>query len=198
MTASSAASLDGSIGAKPPSSPTAVESPFLASTFFSAWKTSTPIRSAFGKLVGPDRHDHELLGIDVVAGVGPAVEDVHHRHGHDVRQRPAQVAVERQAGFLRRGPGHRHARRPGSRWRRGCSCWGCRPASSISASIAIWSSAAIPSSRGPITSFTLRTASSTPLPPYRRASPSRSSTASCSPVEAPLGTAARPGRRSRG
>ncbi|SKW43028.1 Uncharacterised protein [Mycobacteroides abscessus subsp. abscessus] len=30
----------------------------------------------------------------------------------------------------------------------------------------------------------------TPLPPYR-ASPSRSSTASCSPVEAPEGTAAR-------
>src|SRR3954463_1830791 len=31
-----------------------------------------------------------------------------------------------------------------------------------------------------------------PLPRYRDLSPSRSSTASCSPVEAPLGTAARP------
>src|ERR1041384_6838823 len=50
----------------------------------------------------------------------------------------------------------------------------------------------MPSSRGPSTSFTLRTASTTPFPTYRRASPSRSSTASCSPVEAPLGTAARP------
>src|SRR5689334_10454232 len=58
--------------------------------------------------------------------------------------------------------------------------------------MAIWSAAATPSSRGPSTSFTLRTASTTPLPTYRRASPSRSSTASCSPVEAPLGTAARP------
>src|SRR2546429_9980746 len=50
----------------------------------------------------------------------------------------------------------------------------------------------MPSSRGPITSFTFFTASSTPLPPNRFGSPSRSSTASCSPVEAPLGTAARP------
>src|SRR3989441_3390291 len=43
-----------------------------------------------------------------------------------------------------------------------------------------------------MTSFTFFTASSTPLPPNRFWSPSRSSTASCSPVEAPLGTAARP------
>src|SRR5512132_354999 len=50
----------------------------------------------------------------------------------------------------------------------------------------------MPSSRGPSTSLTLRTASATPLPAYRFMSPSRSSTASCSPVDAPLGTAARP------
>src|SRR2546422_6855398 len=41
-------------------------------------------------------------------------------------------------------------------------------------------------------SLTFLTASSTPLPPKRFLSPSRSSTASCSPVDAPLGTAARP------
>src|SRR5690606_14906800 len=40
--------------------------------------------------------------------------------------------------------------------------------------------------------FTLATAWSTPLPPYRFRSPSRSSSASPAPVEAPLGTAARP------
>src|SRR6185503_8259735 len=38
----------------------------------------------------------------------------------------------------------------------------------------------------------LATALRTPLPPYRRGSPSRSSSASRSPVEAPDGTAARP------
>ena len=53
MTTSSAASLDGSIGANPPSSPTAVERPILPSTFLSAWKTSTPIRSPSGKVSAP-------------------------------------------------------------------------------------------------------------------------------------------------
>ena len=53
MTTSSAASLDGSIGANPPSSPTAVESPILLSTFFSAWNTSTPMRRPSGKLSAP-------------------------------------------------------------------------------------------------------------------------------------------------
>src|SRR5512146_2063555 len=41
------------MGAKPPSSPTAVERPFLASTFLSAWKVSTPMRSASGKVSAP-------------------------------------------------------------------------------------------------------------------------------------------------
>src|SRR5713226_7342972 len=50
----------------------------------------------------------------------------------------------------------------------------------------------MPSSRGAMTSLTFFTASRTPLPPKRLGSPSRSSTASCSPVDAPLGTAARP------
>src|SRR5438128_11490785 len=50
----------------------------------------------------------------------------------------------------------------------------------------------MPSRRGAMTSLTFFTASSTPFPPKRFGSPSRSSTASCSPVEAPLGTAARP------
>ena len=45
---------------------------------------------------------------------------------------------------------------------------------------------------GPIVSVTLVTALSTPLPPNRALSPSRSSTASWTPVEAPDGTAARP------
>jgi hypothetical protein len=27
-----------------------------------------------------DRYDHELLEVDVVVGVHPAIDDVHHRH----------------------------------------------------------------------------------------------------------------------
>src|SRR5439155_8243654 len=41
-------------------------------------------------------------------------------------------------------------------------------------------------------SFTLATARSTPLPPYRLSSRSLSSRASCAPVDAPEGTMARP------
>ena len=40
-------------GAKPPSSPTAVERPFFFSFAFSAWKTSTPARSASEKRSNP-------------------------------------------------------------------------------------------------------------------------------------------------
>src|SRR5437868_12761954 len=47
-------------------------------------------------------------------------------------------------------------------------------------------------SSGAMTSSTLLTALSTPLPRYRCRSPSRSSTASCVPVDAPLGTIAVP------
>ena len=43
-----------------------------------------------------------------------------------------------------------------------------------------------------MTSFTFSTAFKTPLPRYRALSPSRNSTASYSPVDAPDGTIARP------
>src|SRR3954451_19516856 len=64
-----------------------------------------------------------------------------------------------------------------------------------SRSISCWSTsrcslASYPTSSGPMTSRTPSTALVTPLPPYRFP-PSRSSTASQAPVEAPLGTAAR-------
>ena len=52
-TACSAASLDSRSGAKPPSSPPAVESPREARLFFSAWKTSAPTRRHSEKLAAP-------------------------------------------------------------------------------------------------------------------------------------------------
>ena len=55
-----------------------------------------------------------------------------------------------------------------------------------------WSAASKPAKASKISPLTASTAASTPLPPYRDASPSRFSTASCAPVEAPDGTAARP------
>src|ERR1017187_624448 len=61
----------------------------------------------------------------------------------------------------------------------------------IRLSRAAWSEASAPFSADSI-SLTLATARSTPLPPYRFLSPSRSSIASRLPVDAPEGTAARP------
>ena len=51
--ASRAASFDGRSGANPPSSPTAVASPFSLSVRFSAWKTSVPTRRPSAKLGAP-------------------------------------------------------------------------------------------------------------------------------------------------
>src|SRR5437660_7386239 len=55
----------------------------------------------------PDRQDHELLDIQAVVGVGAAIDDVHHRHGHDglatVAERLPEIAIERQPCIARRG-----------------------------------------------------------------------------------------------
>src|SRR3990172_6237904 len=55
-----------------------------------------------------------------------------------------------------------------------------------------WSNASFPNSSGAISLLILATAFETPFPIQRFLSPSRSSIASFSPVEAPDGTAARP------
>ena len=47
-----------------------------------------------------DRHDHELLEVDVAVGVRAAVEHVHHRHRQHVRVGAADVAVQRHAALL--------------------------------------------------------------------------------------------------
>jgi hypothetical protein len=59
---------------------------------------------------GAERHDHELLEVHAVVGVGAAVEHVHHRHRQYVRLLAAQVAPQGQAllGGLRVGRRQRH------------------------------------------------------------------------------------------
>ena len=142
-----------------------------------------------------ERHHHEFLEVDARVGVRAAVEDVHHRH----RQREALGAVERADV-----PVERHALgRPPPR----ASAAIETPSSALAPSrllVGVPSSAIIASSsaalvelagrrrRSAISPLTLATALRTPLPPYRALSPSRSSSASRSPVDAPDGTAARP------
>ena len=54
------------------------------------------------------RDDHELLQVQVVVGVGAAVDDVHHRHRHLHAAHATEIAVQRQAGLFGRGAGHGH------------------------------------------------------------------------------------------
>mmetsp|Transcript_32190 Transcript_32190/g.96113 ORF Transcript_32190/g.96113 Transcript_32190/m.96113 type:complete len:311 (-) Transcript_32190:46-978(-) len=68
---------------------------------------------------------------------------------------------------------------------------GVPSSSRILASIAAWSVGSMPARAGARMSLMLLTALYTLLPRYLLLSPSRSSTASCTPVDAPLGTAAR-------
>ena len=64
-----------------------------------------------GERGGADRHDHELLHVDVVVGVLATVEHVHHRHGQHVGVDAADVAVERHGQLVGGGlgDGERHA-----------------------------------------------------------------------------------------
>ena len=64
-----------------------------------------------GKGGAADRHDHELLDVQVVAGVGPAVDDIQHGHGQRGGIGTPQVAVEGQARQGRPGPGRGHGDR---------------------------------------------------------------------------------------
>ncbi len=57
------------------------------------------------------RHDHKLLNVHVVGGVGTAVENVHHRHRQGLGVDAPQIAVQRHTQGLRRSLGHGHGHR---------------------------------------------------------------------------------------
>ena len=54
----------------------------------------------FGKVYGPNRHDHEFLDIDVVIGMSTAIEDVHHRNRQFLSVDTAQILVQGQTGIF--------------------------------------------------------------------------------------------------
>ncbi len=54
---------------------------------------------------GGDGHDHELLDVHAVGGVGAAVEDVHHGHRQHLGVHAADVVIEAVAGGQRAGLG---------------------------------------------------------------------------------------------
>ena len=90
-TAFSAASLDSRLGAKPPSSPPAVEWPCGGERLLQRVEDLGADPQALREAGGAGGDDHELLEVDRVVGVGAAVEHVHHRHR---QQRRLAAAVE--------------------------------------------------------------------------------------------------------
>jgi len=54
------------------------------------------------------RNDHELLKIQVVVGMGAAIDHIHHRHRKPHRTRTAEVTIKRQTGLLGGSFGHGH------------------------------------------------------------------------------------------
>ena len=159
----------------------------------SEWKTSAPIRSASAKRVRAGGHEHELLQVDRVLGVGAAVDHVQHRHRQRARLFAAEVAGRARRPRRPRPPLPPPARRRGSRSRPDGPCWGCRRARSAARRAPAGRRRRGPCSAAAISPRTFSTACETPLPP-QGSPPSRSSSASWTPVEAPEGTAARPTR----
>jgi hypothetical protein len=66
---------------------------------------------AFRERLGAAGDDHELLEVDLVVGVGTAVEHVHHRNRQHPSRLAAEVAPQRESllGGLRMRRGGRHA-----------------------------------------------------------------------------------------
>ena len=105
--ASSAAGLESRSGAKPPSSPTAVERPCSCSHFFRAWKISVPVRSASAKLGAPTGTIMNSWKSTLLSAWAPPLSTFIIGTGQHVGLGTAQVAPQRLAGVGRSGLGHR-------------------------------------------------------------------------------------------
>ena len=57
-----------------------------------------------------ERHDHKFLYVDIVIGMLPPVEDVHHRDGELMCINASQIAIQGKGKILRRclGAGQRY------------------------------------------------------------------------------------------
>ena len=153
------------LGAKPPSSPTVVDRPRALQHPGQCVVGLDPPPQGLGERGRPHRHDHELLEVDRVVGVDPAVDHVHHGHGEHVGVGPAHVAVQRQARARRRPPWPWPATRRGWRWPRDGPCSASRRHRSWPGRPPAGRGRRSPSRNSAISPLTLATAWRTPLPP---------------------------------
>ena len=189
---SSASRVEARLGAKPPSSPTVGVVACALQRVLQRVEHFGAHAHRLGEARRADRHDHEFLEVDRIVGMHAAIDDVHHRHGQQRRLRPADIAIERHAlrGGLGLGRGHRHAEdgvgaepllvlacrrdRAGAGRGRAGRRRRSRPA------------------RWRISPLTASTAFLHALAAVARCRRRAARCASCAPVEAPEGTAARP------
>ena len=183
-------------GAKPPSSPTAVASPRSCRSALRRVEDLGADPQRLGEGSAPAGNDHELLEVERVLGVRAAVDDVHQRDGQDVRVFAADPAVERDAGVRRGGLGG--GERAAEDGVRAEAALVLRP---VELDQQLVERPLVGRRRGrasaaAISPLTFSTACGRPCRDTS-GSPSRSSTASNRPVDAPDGTAARPRRPTR-
>ena len=81
----SASSADLRLGANPPSSPTLVLWPASFSERAQGMEHLGPHPDGIGAGGRAHRHDHEFLDVDGIVRMRAAVDDIHHRHGQQVR-----------------------------------------------------------------------------------------------------------------
>uniref|UniRef100_A0A0N4ZDA9 LigA n=1 Tax=Parastrongyloides trichosuri TaxID=131310 RepID=A0A0N4ZDA9_PARTI len=145
----------------------------------------------FREALGAHRQDHEFLKINRVIRMCAAVDDVHHWHRQDMGVDAADIAVERQAGRNGAGLGHgqRHAQHGVGAQARLVLGAVQFDQGFVDAALVL----GVHAGQG-VEDLAVDGVDRLldALAAIAALSPSRSSTASCAPVDAPLGTAARP------
>ena len=142
--------------------------------------------------LGADRHNHEFLEVHRGIRMAAAIQYVHHRHRQGLGIDAAQIAVQRQAVYVRSRMSAQPEKCPGWRLRRTWTCPWCRP---LRSKLCRWRPGLLhpcPLRRLPARCLRCPQPFARPCRGNGILSPSRSSSASRSPVEAPLGTMARP------
>ena len=84
------------------------DSPCLSSSFFRAWNTSAPQRSASRKLLAPTGTIMNSWMSRLLLACAPPLMTFIIGTGICIAPAAAEVAIQRQAGFFGRGLGHRH------------------------------------------------------------------------------------------
>src|SRR5690606_20147244 len=187
---SSASALLRRSGAKPPSSPTAVDRPWPFSTDFSAWKISVPARSASENESKPTGRIMNSCRSTLLSACAPPLTMFIIGTGSDTG-RPFARCCHKGMRFAAATACAWASETPSSALAPRRPLFSVPSRSTRRLSSAAWSPSK-PASAWAMVVLTLATALRTPLPPKRTRSPSRSSTASLLPVEAPEGTIARP------